>query len=138
MVYERPEVDKRAIPELLLKQQIVVIRRDAMIRSHGQLFYNMRLNNGVTNPPDVAAFEREIIELYKHLKDMILEQTPYSKLDKSQKVILDDLHGLERYQKRFPVSRLIVFSDYLLRKVHDLNLSNLLIKETNPFDEFRF
>jgi hypothetical protein len=128
--------DKKALPELLLKQQIAIIDRGLVISSFKTLERNRRMNNGVIGLVDKAVFESELAGLFLDVKDMIKSKksfklmSPYERDNYSNFLLL--VNG-----KSFVLSDLVVMMGYVLRMLHVLNLTNLLINERNPFDDWK-
>lgn len=72
--------DKKALPELLLKQQIAIVDRGLVISSFKVLERNRRMNNGVIGLVDKAVFESELAGLFLDVKDMIKSKKSYDKM----------------------------------------------------------
>jgi hypothetical protein len=129
--------DKKALPELLLKQQIAITDRGAVIRSFKELERNKRMNNGIINIADKAMFESELAGLFLDIKDMIKCKKSYKSMNQYERINYERLVKLVTGKTSFGLPELIQMMNYLLQMLHNLNLTNLLINERDPFEDWK-
>jgi len=129
--------DKKALPELLLKQQIAITDRGAVISSFKELEKNKRMNCGRIDVADKAIFESELAGLFLDLKDMIKSKKSYKSMTVYERTNYERLVGLVTGKTNFGLPELIQMMNYLLMMLHSLNLTNLLITERDPFEDWK-
>ena len=129
--------DKKALPELMLKQKIAIYDLTTLIDAYKKLERNRRINHGMVDLIDKAEFEGEIIGMFLDIKNMIEAKRKFSDMPPAEKEIFSDLVKLLKGNQRIELVRLIQMMSYLLRKLHELNLTNLLISEKDPFDDWK-
>ena len=129
--------DKKALPELLLKQQIAITDRGLVISAFKTLERNKRMNNGIVNTQDKAWFESELCGLFLDIKTMIQSKRKYSVMSDTEKLNYRSLCKLVMGSQNYTLQELIGMMNYLMAQLHDLNLTNLLINERGPFDDWK-
>jgi hypothetical protein len=129
--------DKKALPELLLKQQIAIIDRGLVISAFKTLERNKRMNNGVVSQIDKAGLEAELCGLFLDIKTMIQSKKKYASMNDFERENFNNLSQLVMGKASFKVLDLVAMMNYLMRMLHDLNLTNLLINERGPFDDWK-
>ena len=129
-------IEKKAIPELRFKFDIFKALSE-MDDAEQVMNHYYRVNH-IVNPNHQVLFECKMITVFNKLKMMITAQTPISKWSETDKINYVNLCKLEYNKKNFGLSRLMNMKNYLLRKAHQLNLTNLLKKEQDPMEEFKW
>jgi hypothetical protein len=130
--------DKKALPELLLKQQIAIIDRGLVITAFKTLEKNKRMNNGIISQIDKGCFEAELAGLFTDIRNMIKSKKRYTSMNDYEKRNYNNLVKLvDQGYEGFKLSDLVSMMNYLMRMLHDLNLTNLLINERGPFDDWK-
>jgi len=129
--------EKKALPELLLKQQIAIVDRGLVIQAYKVLERNKRMNCGIVSQQDKATFESELAGLFLDIKVMIQSKKRYSTMNNYEKENFTNLSSLVMGNANFKVPELVTMMNYMMRMLHDLNLTNLLINERGPFDDWK-
>jgi hypothetical protein len=129
--------DKKALPELLLKQQIAITDRGAVISAFKELECNKRMNCGRIDVSDKAIFESELAGLFLDIKDMIKCKKSYKNMNDYEKNNYERLVKLVTGKTTYSLPELIQMMNYLLMMLHGLNLTNLLINEPDPFADWK-
>ena len=128
--------DKKAYPELLLKQQIAIIDRNKVISAFKTLEQNRKANPGrKIDCEDKVLFEAELAGLFLDIKDMIKSKTSNNMSDYEQKNY-NNLILLVKGKENFVLAELISMMNYLLKMLHILNISNLLINQPDAFADW--
>lgn len=125
-------MEEKALPEVRYKLDIFKAMT-SMIASEQRMRLNMRMNGGIVNPNDKALFETELVRLLSYIKYMVLAQKKVVSLDNP---VYKELVDMEYGKKNFGISELTDMKNFLLSKLHELQLTNLLIKEQDPFKLF--
>lgn len=129
--------ERKALPELLLKQQIAINDRGLLIHSFKVLERNRRLNNGQISQFDKSMFESELCGLFLDIKTMIKCRRKWESMAEFEKSQYNKLVRLVNGESKFKLSELVSMMNYLLNMLHDLNLTNLLISEKDPFEDWK-
>lgn len=129
--------DKKALPELLLKQQIAITDRGLVINAFKTLEKNKRMNNGQVNQVDKAVFEAELAGLFLDIKTMIQSKKKLANMTEFERTNFMNLSKLVRGESNYRLQDLVAMMNYLVWMLHDLNLTNLLIREAGPFDDWQ-
>jgi hypothetical protein len=130
-----PDEDKKAIPELLFKQYIVIVLLPRLINSLVRVERNSRVNRGVVNFNDKCDYESNIIGLFVVIKPMIMCQKKFVSMSFDERSRYVDLNRLLS-GSNFELNRLKQLHSFLSNKLHELNLTNLLIDDSHPFKDF--
>ena len=122
--------EKKALPELRLKENIISAQ-EMMLISERKMMNSFRYRNKYFKN-DLIEFEGNIILLFGFIKRMILD-TGIKRNSYDYKVFLL-LCEAER-GKQFNANYLIIFKNFLLKNLHNINLTNLFMSKGKTFDQ---
>lgn len=120
--------EKKAIPELILKADILVAQQAVLILERKIMGVYRKYRTYSFS--DKADFESALVLLFGYTKNMILDKGVLEK----DKELWSDMLKLEGGAS-FKLSRLLILKNFLLRQIHRLGLTDLLLKRGKSFDE---
>jgi hypothetical protein len=122
--------EKKALPELILKQNILNAQ-DIMLTSERKLMNGYRYNRRFARQ-DLIEFEGNIILLFGFIKRMILDKG-LKKGSIDHKVFVHLCNAEKGSQYR--AEHLIVFKNFLLKYLHEINITNLFMSKGKSFKQ---
>lgn len=141
MVFDKAKInetdEKKAYPELMLKQQIAIVDRGKVIEAYKELERNRKMNGGVVNLNDKSMFEAELSGLFLDVRNMICAKKKYSSMNEYEKDCFFKLSELVKGKENLQVSELIKMMNFLFNMLHLLNITNLLMNERDSFDDWK-
>lgn len=126
LIYDS-SVDKKAIPELLLKQAIIISERDMIDAFENMIFHFKMYNRFIFQ--DVIMFECKILKLFNYIKAMMIDYGISGNDLETYKLLVRCELG-----EHFNAKTLIIFKNFLLKYLHLLNITNLFKSQGLPFD----
>ena len=141
--------EKKALPDMIFKFNIFKAHQE-MIDAKAKMMYNKRANFMMGNsnkvimaePGDLHNLANKIDSLFCMLKYMILVKIGEHKQRKNQGRYLRDSKIYELLDnlnagriRRYCEPDLLVMMDFLIQYMHELNFTNLLKSEIDPFTE---
>jgi len=122
--------DKKTLPELRLKENIISAQ-ESMLISERRLMNNYRYRKQFFKQ-DLIEFEGNILLLFGFIKRMILDRgLKKSSFDYKLYLLLCEA---ER-GRQFSASNLITFKNFLLKYLHEINITNLFMSKGKKFEE---
>lgn len=157
--------EKAALPELALKQEIAVRKNGEMVEAFEILVQYRNMNGGKIHPSHRAVFESKLVGLFLYIKNMIIEQSTgtnqkthfgaelvqddaeeedeekmqnarHINFHPTERKLYDNLLALTNGKNDFSMKDLVSMMFYLSRKLHDLNLTDLIKREMDPMKDF--
>ena len=122
--------EKKALPELILKQNIL-ISQDVMLISERKLMNSYR-STGKFFKQDLIEFEGNIVLLFGFIKRMILD-IGLKKGSTDYKIFI--LLCKAEYGQQFDAKPLITFKNFLLKYLHKINITNLFMQKGKSFEK---
>jgi hypothetical protein len=120
--------EKKAIPELILKQNIINAQ-DSMLLYERQMMSHFR-SRGKFYREDIVAFESSLILLFGFLKEMIKDSGLKTENDRLvYKIFIRAERG-----EVFKPDTLLGLKNFLLRYLHLLNITNLIVSRGKGFE----
>lgn len=138
--------EQRALPDLIFKYGIFKAQEE-MIQAKMDMKFNKRAHftadapRGAmrVNPQDLHTLASKIDGLFSRLKFMIAEKMKEITLEsdrfKYNERLFLKLCELQSGKLRYTEQDLLELEDFLCRYMHDLNLTNLLRKESDPYTD---
>jgi hypothetical protein len=113
-------VEKKALPELVLKQNILNAQDTLLISE--RVLMNNRRTYGRYFRQDVNIFAGNIVLVFSFIKYMVLDKGLKNEKDQN---VFKKIIQLEKGND-FEVKDLLIFKNFILKYLHLLNLTNLL------------
>lgn len=126
-VYDDVE-EKKAIPELILKADILKAEEAILLIERKLMGFYRRYKN--VSVGDKADFEAALVLLFSYTKHMVEEKG----ILKEDTELWSDMLALER-GKSFKLSRLLSLKNFLLKNLHRLGITNLLLARGKSFEQ---
>lgn len=120
--------EKKAIPELILKADILKAEEAVLLLERRLM--NVYRRYRTYSAADKADLEGAMVLLFSYVKDMIEEKG----ILKDERDLWDDMLSLERGAS-FKLSRLLSLKNYLLKNLHRLGITNLLLNRGKSFEQ---